>query len=121
MDEWLWWAACLPSYRDHGPPPARPTRRFVPRKRAVGFVNFLDPRLLNHELAEAHQEICQRRLIDGLASANSFQRFEDVGLLHHPQGERGIQRRQGQGAVFKDLDQLPPGSEQYDRAELRIE
>src|ERR1035441_8142814 len=28
-------AAGLPSYPDHGPPPARPTRRYVPMKRAA--------------------------------------------------------------------------------------
>ena len=45
----------------------------------------------------------------------------DLGLLHHPAGQRGIERRQGQRAVLEDLDELAAGAEQEHRAELRVE
>ena len=60
-------------------------------------------------------------MIHRLASAHALQRGEDLGLLHHPQRQSGIQRRQRQRAIFEHLDQLTAGAEQDDRPELRIE
>ena len=50
-----------------------------------------------------------------------FERREDPGLLHHPPGQRRVQRRQGQRAVLEDLDELAAGAEEQHRAELRVE
>ena len=50
-----------------------------------------------------------------------LQRGVDPGLLHHPPGQRGVQRRQRQRAVLEDLDELAAGAEEQDRAELRVE
>ena len=84
-------------------------------------VDLLDPRLLDHQLAEAHQQLFQRREVHRLAAAHALQRREDLGLLHHAPGQRGVQRRQRQRAVLEDFDQLAAGAEQQHRAELRVE
>src|SRR5215469_18976105 len=84
-------------------------------------VDFLDPGLLDDQLAEAHQQLFQGCHAHRLAPANAFQSLEDVGLLHHPKRKRGVQRRQGQSAVFEDLDQLSACAEQDYRPKLRIE
>ncbi len=84
-------------------------------------VDFLDPRLLDHELAEAHQQVFELGDVDGLASTNAFQRGEDLCLLHHAAGQRCVQRRQCQRAVLEDFYQLSAGSEQQHRAKLRID
>ena len=84
-------------------------------------VDLLDPALLDHQLAEAHQQVFQRRQIHRLAPAHALQRGEDLGLLHQAQRQRGVQRRQRQRAVFEDFHQLSAGAEQQHRAELRIE
>ena len=84
-------------------------------------VDFLDPALLGHQRAEAHQEHFERGQIHRLAAAHAFQRLVDLGLLHHAPRQRGVQRRQAERAVLEDLDQLAAGAEQQHRAELRIE
>ena len=84
-------------------------------------VDFLDPALLDNQLAEAHQQLFQRGDIDRRATANSFQRGEDFGLLHQAPRQGGVQRRQRQGAVLEDFDQLAAGAEEHDRTELRIQ
>ena len=43
-----------------------------------------------------------------------------VRLLHHPAGERRVQRRERQRAIAEDLDQLSAHPEQQHRPELRI-
>ena len=42
-------------------------------------------------------------------------------MLHHPAGQRGVERRQRQCAVLEDLDELASRAEEQDRAELRVE
>ena len=79
-------------------------------------------RLLDHQVAEAHQELLQRAPgRPALPAADALQRRVDPGLLHHPPGERRVQRRQGQRAVLEHFDELPAGAEQQHRAELRVE
>ena len=63
----------------------------------------------------------ERGQVHRLAAAHALQRLVDLGLLHHPARQRGVQRRQRQRAVLEDLDQLSAGAEQQHRAELRIE
>ena len=84
-------------------------------------VDLLDPGLLDDELAEADEQLLQRARSTGARPRTPLQRLEDAGLLHHPPRQRGVQRRQGQGAVLEDLDQLAAGAEQQDGAELRVE
>ena len=59
--------------------------------------------------------------IDRLAPADALEGFEDLGLLHQPPGERGVQRRQAQGAILEHFDELAAEAEEQHRAELRIE
>ena len=55
------------------------------------------------------------------AAAHAFERLVDLGLLHHAARQRGVERRQAERAVFKDLDELAAGSEEQHRTELRVE
>ena len=84
-------------------------------------VDFADAALLDDELAEAHQEFFERGEIDGLAPAYTFQRGEHLGLLHHAAGERRVQWRQREGAVFENFHQLAAGAEEQDRPELCVD
>ena len=43
-----------------------------------------------------------------------------MGLLHHAAGERGIERRQAEGAVLENFDELAAGAEEQHGAELRV-
>ena len=54
--------------------------------------------LLDDELAEADQELLERRQIDRLAAADALERRVDLGLLHHPPGQGGIERRQSRAS-----------------------
>ena len=71
--------------------------------------------------AEADQELLERGEVDRPAAAHALERREDLGLLHHPPGQRRIERRQAQRAVLEDLDELAAGAEEEHRAELRVE
>ena len=84
-------------------------------------VDFLDPRLSHHQLAETHQQLFQRRHIHRGASAHSLQGGEDARAFHHPPGQRRVERRQSQRAVLEDFDQLPAGSKEQHRPELRVD
>ena len=84
-------------------------------------VDFLDPALLDHELAEADQQLLERGQVDRLAAAHALERLVDLGLLHHAARQGGVERRQGQRAVLEDLDQLSAQAEQQHRPELRVE
>ena len=44
----------------------------------------------------------------------------DAGLLHQAAGQRGVERRQGQGPVAEDFDQDAPSPKEEDWAELCI-
>ena len=84
-------------------------------------VDLLDPALLDDELAEADQQLLERGEVHRLAAADAFEGLVDLGLLHHAAGQRGVERRQGEGAVLEDLDELAAGAEQEHRAELRVD
>ena len=45
----------------------------------------------------------------------------DLGALHHAAGQGGVERRQGQGLVLEDFDQLAAHAEQQHRPELRVD
>ena len=77
--------------------------------------------LLDDELAEADHQLLQRGQVDRRPAADALQGLEDPGPLHHPPGQGGVQRRQGQRAVLEDFHQLSAGAEQQDGAELRVE
>ena len=83
-------------------------------------VDLGDARLLRDELAEPDEERGEHVLVDGLAAADALERVGDRRLPDELPGERRVERRQGQGAVLEDLDQLAAHAEQQDRAELRI-
>ncbi len=74
-------------------------------------VDLPDPRLLHNHLAEPHHEFFEASQINRLASADSLQRREYPRLLHHPARQGGIQRRQGERAVFENFHQLTTGAE----------
>src|ERR1017187_2630833 len=85
------------------------------------YVDFLDPALFNHELAETNQQLLQCREINRRSPAYTFQGREDARALHPAARERDIQRRQGQRPVLENLHQLPAGAEQQHRTKLWIE
>ncbi len=72
------------------------------------------------EVAEADEQLLEGGQVHRRAAAHAFQGGVDFGLLHHPSGEGGVQRRQGQGAVLVNLDQLAARAEEQHRAELRV-
>jgi len=84
-------------------------------------VDFLDPFLFHHQVAEAHQQPFERGQVHRLAPAHTAQRAKNHGALHKPARQRGVERRQTDGAVLIHLHQLPPAAEQQHRAELRID
>ncbi len=69
-------------------------------------VQLADQRLLDDELAEADEELLQRGEVDRPATAHALECRVDLRALHHPAGERARQRRQREGAVLEDFDQL---------------
>src|ERR1019366_4369373 len=83
-------------------------------------VNLRDPRLLDDELAEAHEQLFERGDVRGLASAHAFERGENFGAFHHAARQRRVQRRQTKRAVLENLDELAARAEEQHRAELRI-
>ena len=84
-------------------------------------VDLLDPALLDDQVAEPDQELLERGQVHRRAAAHALERREDLGLLHHPPRQRGVERRQAQRAILEDLDELAAGAEEQHRAELRVE
>ena len=84
-------------------------------------IDFLDPALLRNELAEAHEQLLQRRDIARGPAAHAFERREYLGAFHHPPRQRRVQRRQAERPILEHFHQLPARPEKQDRAELRIE
>src|SRR6185369_3612462 len=84
-------------------------------------VEFLDPRILDDQFAEPHQELFHRGEIHRLASTYTLQSFVDLRLLHHATGERGVQRRESQSLILEDFHQLSAGAEQQYGAKLRVD
>ena len=75
--------------------------------------------LLDDQVAEPDQELLEGSEVDRPATADSLECGVDLGLLHHPPSQGGVERRQGQRAVLEDLDELAAGAEEEHRSELR--
>ena len=43
-----------------------------------------------------------------MGAAHTSERREDLGLLHHPPGQGGLQRRQAKRAILDYFNKLPP-------------
>ena len=69
-------------------------------------IDFLDPALLRHQVAEADQQAFERGQVDGLSSAHAASAVKMLVRSIKSAGERGVERRQSQRAVLIDLDQL---------------
>ena len=71
----------------------------VERQQALGRgqqrvdVDLLDPRLLDHELAEADEQLFQAGEVHRRAATHAFERLVDLRLFHHAARERRGQRR----------------------------
>ena len=75
-------------------------------------VDFLDPFLFHHQIAEAHQQPFERGEIHWFAASHTLQRAKDHGALDQPASQRGIERRQTDGPVFIHLHQLSAAAEE---------
>src|SRR5579864_3379846 len=84
-------------------------------------VNFLNPTLLGNQLAKADHELLQSGQIHGLSSPDALEGLVNPGGLDHAPGQSGIERRQTEGLVLENLDELAAHPEEQDRAELRID
>ncbi len=72
------------------------------------------------QLAEANEQRLQAGEVGGRAAAHPLQGVPDLRALHQPPGQRAVQRRQGEGAVFHHLDEDAAGAEQDHRPELAV-
>src|SRR5215203_5603980 len=73
---------------------------------------------------EARSGLMSSSLIQGCSTTSWLvrtQRLEDSGPFHHPPGECGCQRREGEGPVPVHLDQRAAGPEEQDGTELRVQ
>src|SRR5215204_791056 len=68
-------------------------------------VELFDPGLLDDELARANEQPLQGADVDRRPAPDATEGLEDSGPFHHPPGERGCQRREGEGPVLIHLDQ----------------
>ena len=83
-------------------------------------VNFLNPGLFHHQLAETHQELLQGGQVHGGPAAYPLQGFVNPGLFHHPPSQSGVERGQAQGAIAEHLHQLTAQPKQQHGAKLWI-
>mmetsp|Transcript_36144 Transcript_36144/g.103964 ORF Transcript_36144/g.103964 Transcript_36144/m.103964 type:complete len:345 (+) Transcript_36144:52-1086(+) len=83
-------------------------------------VHFLDPGLLNHNLAETHHQLLHQHQIGWLLPSNPTQGLINLCLLHHAASQSGCQWRQTECAVLVDLDQGSALTEEQHRAKLWI-
>ena len=91
------------------------------RRREQGIdVELRDGALLHHEHAEPDEQLLERVHVHRRAPADAPQRGRDAGLLDHPAGEGGVERRQAERPVPEHLHQLTTHPEQQQRPELRI-
>src|SRR5918999_1407378 len=84
-------------------------------------VDFLYPGPLDDEVARANEQPLQGADVDRRPAPDSTQRLEDAGPFHHPPGERGCKRREGEGPVPVHLDQRAAGPEEQDGTELWVQ
>ena len=83
-------------------------------------VELLDPGLLDDELAEAHEQPLQRPDVDRRPPLTPPSASK-IGSAPSSAGERGGQRREGEGPVPVHLDQRAAGAEEQDGPELRVQ
>src|SRR5579872_261211 len=83
-------------------------------------VDFLDPGLFDHELAETDENLLEGFQIHRLSAADALERCEYLCLLHQSLRQGGVQRRQSQRAIAIDLDHHAARSEEDDGTELRV-
>src|SRR3712207_3191675 len=83
-------------------------------------VELFDPGLLDDELARAHEQPLQGADVYRRPAPDATEGLEDAGPFHHSPGERGGQRREGEGPVSVHLDQRATGPEEQDGTELRV-
>ena len=77
-------------------------------------------RLLDDEMAEPYQELLESGEVDRATAADSLERGKNLGVLHHPASQRGVERGQGEGSVLEDLDELAASAKKEHRPELGI-
>src|SRR5829696_8583576 len=68
-------------------------------------VELFDPGLLDDELARANEQPLQGADVDWRPAPDATEGLEDAGPFHHPPGERGCQRREGEGPIPVYFDQ----------------
>ena len=71
------------------------------------------------EQAEADEKLLERGEIDRLLAAHALERLVNPGLLHHASRERGVERRQAEGAILEDFHVMAAGAEEQHRTKLR--
>src|SRR5829696_852262 len=84
-------------------------------------IELLDPGLLDDELARTNEQPLQGADVDRRPSPDATERLEDAGPFHHSPGERGGQRREGEGPVPVHLDKRAAGPEEQYGTELRVQ
>src|SRR5512132_2972711 len=84
-------------------------------------VDFLNPALFDHQLAEAHQQFFQGGQIDWAASTKAQGSAVNLRSLHQSPRQGAIQRRKAERAVFENLNKISAGAEQKHRPELGID
>src|ERR687897_3496176 len=77
------------------------------------------PALLDDELARANEQPLQGADVDRRPAPDATEGLEDSGSFHHPSGERGGQRREGEGPVPVHPHQRAAGPQKQNRTELR--
>ena len=83
-------------------------------------LDFMNPRLLHHELAELNQDPFESGQVRRVSATNSFQRGKDPGAFHHASRQSRVERWQGVRVVAEDLYQLSARAEKQDRTKLGI-
>ena len=81
----------------------------------------LIPRCSTTRWLKSDQKLLERRQVHRPAAANASERREELGLLHHPPGQRGVERWQAKGAILDNLNKLAPRAEKKYRPELGVD
>ena len=84
-------------------------------------VDFFNPGLFHHQLAEAQQHPLESNQVHRLASPHAGQRRVDSGLLHQALSQRSVERWQRQGVVAVNFDHDSAGAKQDYGPKLRID
>ena len=78
-------------------------------------------RCSDDELAEADQQLLELGEVDAPAAADALERRVDLRPLHHPPGERRVERGKAERAVLEHLDELAAHPEEEHRPELGVD